>query len=132
MTPCRFDFYLPTNGDYVEELSVAIADVPIDLTGYTFYAQVRSAYDSTTVLGTLTLQSNGDLQGFYIVDAANGLFQIRIDREAVLSWYESVNPSTYVGRTINLPYDMTVRLPNGDFETWLDGYMIINKGITYV
>lgn len=129
MTPCRFDFYLPTNGDYVEEVPFTINGQPISLGGVTFDAQIRLAYDSPAVQLSLSTMSSGAVEGFYITDDL-GVLQIRIDRQSIDALYESAVPAAYSGKQINLPYDTIVTLPNGDIEQWFGGYMILNRGIT--
>jgi hypothetical protein len=130
MTPCRFDFYLPTNGDYVEEIPFTEKGVPVDLTNLTFHSEVRSTYDGPTVYLTLNDVSSKSQEGIHRIEPAAGIIQVRINRESIDAMYDAVVPSTYTGRTVQIPYDTLVTLPNGDIEQWFGGYMILNKGVT--
>lgn len=130
MIPCRYDFLLPTNGDYVEEINFVHNGDPINLSGTTFGAQVRSAFDSPTILLTLLTVSHSYEQGFAILEPQSGIMQLRVNREAAAALYAAVVPSAYNGQTVNLPYDALATLPNGDIEQWFFGYMVVRKGVT--
>lgn len=130
MIPVRLDFPLPTNADYVEEYPVLDGESIVDLTGYSIKAEIKSAYDSATVLKTLSTVGSATLEGFYLIEPSNGIFQIRIAKETADILYDAVNPSSYTGQIIAVPYDAVFTLPNGDDEQWFYGYIILNKGIT--
>jgi hypothetical protein len=130
MTPCRFDFYLPTNGDYVEEVSFTVNTVPVDLTNVTLHGEVRSSYDGPTVFLVLDDVDTQSQEGICRIEPAAGIMQVRINRESLDSMYDVMVPNVYTGRTIQLPYDVLAVQPNGDVEQWFGGYMILNKGVT--
>lgn len=129
-TPVRWDFYCLTNSDYVEELVFTIGDDPFDLTGHSFQSQIRVAPNASSSIKTLNNVGSASLEGWCLIDAAGGLLQIRIDRESILSMYQSVYPSTMDGDCVSLPYDLLVTVPGGDKEAWLCGYFNISKGVT--
>jgi len=130
MTPCRFDFYLPTNGDHVEEIPFTNDGVPVDLTNVSFHGEARSTYDGSTVYLTLADVSDKNQEGINRIEPAAGIIQVRINRESIDTMYDALVPSAYTGRTIQIPYDVLVTQLNGDIEAWFGGYMVLYKGVT--
>lgn len=129
-TPVRWDNACLTNSDFTEELVFTISDDPLDLVGHDFDIQIRTAPNANTALKSLGTVSSATSEGIYPVEPENGMIQIRVNRDSLLSLYQSVYPDHLEGDCVSLYYDLLVTLPNGDKEAWLMGYFNIRKGVT--
>jgi hypothetical protein len=130
MIPSRLDFTCWTNSDYSEEFPFLDGDDPVDLTGYSFVMQIKTAVGVASALAALNTVASATLEGIYPVEPTNGYIQVRIDQETLYNMYGNVEPTVLVGDEIRLPYDMIATLPGGDEEIWLYGYINLRKGIT--
>jgi hypothetical protein len=129
MIPVRLDFECWTNSEYTEELHFNI-DGGVDITGYSFRLQAKVSHETTIANLTLDTVVDDTLQGFYLVDAANGVLQVRILKETLAAIFTALVPSVFDGDQIGLVCDLVATLPDGDNEVWGNGYVVIKKGVT--
>lgn len=129
-TPVRWDNACLTNSDFTEELVFTIGDDPLDLVSHDFDIQIRTAPNANTAIKSLGTVSSATSEGIYPVEPENGMIQIRVNRDSLLSLYQSIYHNSLEGDCVSLYYDLLATLPNGDKEAWLMGYFNIRKAIT--
>lgn len=65
--PVEIEIY---RGDtFTRQFKIKVAGLPLDITGYTFLAQLRASADSTTILATFTCT---------VTDAVNGVLEMEL------------------------------------------------------
>lgn len=129
--PLWMDFPCRTNSDYGEELHFNEGGEPVDLTGCTFRMDVKSSREAVSTLDSFTTSGSSSAEGFYLVDAASGILQIRIQWESLKAMFDAVYPDKYFRGDMKLPYDIIVTYPDGDRSSWLSGDIVLGKGVTY-
>mgnify|MGYP000630287918 CR=1 FL=1 len=59
MIPGKYNMVCPQGSTFDQQLTYAINDIPVNLTGYTARMQVREKYTSTSANITLTTENGG-------------------------------------------------------------------------
>lgn len=120
MSLTQVDYLIRTNEDWRDSLELTTGEpesaVPVDLTGSTFRAEIRSAPDLLTVI----LEASTENDRLVISDPAT---------DGILSWNISTSvmaqlkPGLYV-------YDIVWTQPNGVVDTFVAGNITIERGVT--
>ena len=74
MNVTKVDLIILNNATFQASVELKEADIPIDLSGYTFYMQCKPSYQSSTIYFELSSQVNGGIT----VDPTQGKFTINI------------------------------------------------------
>lgn len=113
------DYLVRTNEDWRDSLNltsgVGEEAEPVDLTGSTFAAQIRSSPDALFVLLEAST-TNGRL---VIADAAGGVLSWNITADEMAT----LVPATYA-------YDIVWTNPDGLIDTFVAGTLTVERGIT--
>lgn len=128
MTPAQWDICAFRTTVFAETYVFAIDGVGLDITGNTFRMQVRGyAGDPATALVSLTTVSSDTAQGIHVMNAAQGLFGIRINKATLAAMPETVPaplPSIYAYDLVLIDVDGT------DLGPVMQGSFTLYDGVT--
>lgn len=128
MIPARVTIPAWTNGDYVEEFTMAVGGVPVNLTGKSFKLFAREYVGAPTTIFELAQVTSG--QGVRVLEAVNGIIRITITRQTLKAAYDGLIAVRSTDDPIALAYDLIMTHSDGYREVLMQGSIVINKGIT--
>ncbi len=113
MTPGKYNMICPQGATFAKQLTYAIDDVPVNLTGYTARMQVREKHTSKNFVTSLTTENGGIVLG-----GAAGTINIYIPDE---------NTSTITAK--DYVYDIEL-ISTGEVYRLLEGKFIVTPEVT--
>ena len=117
MNITKVDFVILNNASFEASVELKESELPIDLTGFTFYMQCRPSYQSSTVYFEVSSNPNGGIT----VDPTHGKFTISlpIALTSTFTWKDGV-------------YDVVAKKSDGTQLRALEGSVFIDFGTTQV
>jgi hypothetical protein len=114
----HLDIPLQRNEDYHAMWQIADqANVPIDITGWTFRFQIRRPLSNAQIVGVAHVVAD---------DPAQGMVDVHIDGgpgSTLASYGDPLQPA-------NLPYDLVAIDPDGDRLALARGDVVLSRGVS--
>lgn len=107
----RANLYVDKNSDFQAPLSFFDDDGPIDMSLYSFYAQIRKIYSTAIV---------ADFK-FHLVDLVAGEVEFYLTSDDT----KNLKPGKY-------QYDVLIQDNNGEVIKVLEGFVFINETVTEI
>lgn len=115
MTPAKFNFTAYQAATFSQSLEWKSADVPVNLTGYTFKMHVKAKIADAAPLAQLTTENGGVV----VVDAALGKFKLYATDETTADWLFASGV-----------YDLLAIPASGEAVRILEGKITVVPGVT--
>jgi hypothetical protein len=107
----RTNIYIDQGVDFSTTLSLFDEDIPIDVTGFEFFSQIRKIY-STAIIANFTISE---------VDPESGILNLILPASVT----SELPPGKYV-------FDILLRYENGEITKILEGLVFIIQTVTRI
>lgn len=117
MNVTKVDLVILNNATFQASVELKESEIPIDLTGYTFYMHCKPSYQSSTIYFDLSSLPNGGI----VVDPTAGKFTITIpaSQTATFEFKDAV-------------YDLVAQKADGTQLRAMEGNVFIDFGATII
>lgn len=122
MAAAELDLYIEQGAKFYRTLTLKSANVPIDITGYSFRGQIRKSQSDSTILASFS---------FNILNQVSFTGQVEMTMsDAVTSSLPVPTATSFVRKTIKYIYDVEVVNSSGVVDRMLQGSAEVSPEVT--